>query len=240
MTLAGSIVQHNAEILSGLILAQVARQGTPCTYCSSTSIMYMKNAASILGAPEFGLMGRAIAQMARFYGLPSAIASGVSDSKSTDVQAAYETAINLTQVALSQPQIIYGLGGIEGGLTFDLAKLVLDCEHVRHLLRVIEGIPVDEYQLAYDEIQAVGPGGNYLIQKRTLEHMRAQSTVSVFDRNPRAIWENMGAPNALESACQKAIHIIDSHQTKPLPIGADKGLSNIITDFEADLLQKVG
>jgi len=223
-----------------LILAQVARKGTPCTYCSSTSIMYMKNAASILGAPEFGLMGRAIAQMARFYGLPSAIASGVSDSKSTDVQAAYETAINLTQVALSQPQIIYGLGGIEGGLTFDLAKLVLDCEHVRHLLRAIEGIPVDEYQLAYDEIQAVGPGGNYLIQKRTLEHMRAQSTVSVFDRNPREIWENMGAPNALESACQKVIHIIDSHQTKPLPIGADKGLSNIITDFEADLLQKVG
>ncbi len=240
MTLAGSIVQHNAEILSSLILAQVAKKGTACTYCSSTSIMYMKNAASILGAPEFGLMGRATAQMARFYRLPSAIATGVSDSKNTDIQAAYETAINLTQVALSRPQIIYGLGSIEGGLTFDLAKLVLDCEHARHLLMAIEGIPVDEYQLAYDEIQAVGPGGNYLLQKRTLENMRTQSRVSVFDRNPRKIWEDMGSPQVLESAYQKAIHIIETHQTEPLPLGADRAISKIINDFETELHQKVG
>jgi trimethylamine--corrinoid protein Co-methyltransferase len=240
ITLAGSIVQHNAEILGALILAQLTKKGIPCTYCSSSSIMYMKNASSILGAPEYGLMGRATAQMARFYSLPSAIATGVSDSKITDVQAAYETAINLTQVALSRPHIVYGLGSIEGGLTFDLAKLVLDCEHARHLLMVIEGIPVDEYQLAFDEIQAVGPGGNYLLQQRTRENMKSQSAVNVFDRTPREIWQDMGSPRALESAYQKAIHIIETHQPKPLPQGVERALSNIVNDFEIEHYQKAG
>lgn len=235
VTLAGSIVQHNAEILSALTLAQLAKRGTPCTYCSSTSIMYLKNASSVMGAPEFGMMGRATAQMAKFYNLPGAIATGVTESKSTDIQAAYETAINITQLAMSRPPIIYGVGSIESGLTFDLAKVVLDCEHIRHVLMAIEGIPVDDYQLAYDEIREVGPGGTYLLQKRTMENMRKQSDVRIFDRNPRQTWEKKGAVQAIDTAYLKAIDIIENHMAKPLPDGAEESIANIIRDYESRL-----
>lgn len=203
VTLAGSVVQHNAETLGGLALAQLVKKGTPCTYCSCTSIMYLKNASAVMGAPEYGMLGRATAQMAKFYNLPAAIATGVTESKSTDIQAAYESAINLTQVAMARPPIIYGLGSIESGLTFDLTKLVLDCEHVRHLLMAIDGIPVDEYQLAYNEIREVGPGGTYLLQKQTMDNMRKQSDVTVFDRNPRETWKKKGRPKPLTALARK-------------------------------------
>ena len=238
VTLAGTMVQHNAEILSGIVLAELVKKGTPCTYCSSTSIMFLKNAATVMGGPEYGMLGRAAAQMAKFYGLPSAIATGVSESKTLDIQSAYETAINLTQVALSRPPIIYGIGSIESGLTFDLAKVVLDCEHIRHLLMAIDGIPVDDYQLAYDQIREVGPGGNYLLQQQTLDNMRKQSDVMVFDRNPREIWEKKGSPLALDAAYQKAIDIIENHRAKALPDGADAEIAAMVRDYEMKILKK--
>ena len=238
-TLAGSMVQHNAEILGGLTLAQLAKKGTPCTYGSSSSIMYLKNGASVLGGPEYGLMGRAAAQMAKYYDIPSAIASGVTESKTTDIQSAYETAINLTQVAMSRPPIIYGIGSIESGLTFDLAKVVLDCEHIRHLLMAIDGISVDENQLAYEQIREVGPGGTYLLQKHTLDNMRKQSQVTVFDRNSRESWEEKGSPGALEAACQKAIYIIENHKTKSLPDGAQEEIANLVCEYDAEIREKV-
>jgi len=237
--LAGSMVQHNAEILSGLVLAQLVKKGTSCTYGSSTSIMYLKNGSATLGAPEYGMMGRAAAQMAKFYGLPCAIATGVSDSKSIDVQSAYETALNLTQVAMSRPSIIYGIGSIDGGLTFDLAKLILDCEHIRHLLKAIDGIPVDEYQLAYNQIREIGPGGTYLLQKETLDNMRKQSAVTVFDRNPREIWDEIGSPDAVEIAYKMAIDIIENHTPKLLPDGAQKEIVHLVRESEAELLKTV-
>lgn len=237
VTLAGTMVQHNAEILSGIVLAQLVKKGTPCTYGSSTSIMYLKNASSVMGGPEYGMLGRAAAQMAKFYGIPSAIASGVSESKTLDIQSAYETAINFTQVAISRPSIIYGIGSIESGLTFDLAKVVLDCEHIRHLLMAIDGISVDEYQLAYDQIREVGPGGTYLLQKQTLDNMRKQSDVTVFDRNPRESWEKKGSPLALDAAYQKAIDIIENHTAKALPGGAEAEISYIVREYEMAILK---
>jgi len=181
------------------------------------------------------MMGRAAAAMAKFYDIPAAIATGVTESKTTDIQAGYETAINLTQVAMSRPPIVYGIGSVESGLTLDLTKVVLDCEHIRHLLMAIDGIPVDEYQLAYDQIREVGPGGTYLFQQQTLDDMRKQSDVRVFDRNPRENWEEKGSPNAFETACEKAIDIIENHTPKALPGGAEEKIANLIQEYEAKL-----
>ncbi len=236
VTLAGTVVQHNAEILSSVALTQLTAKRTPCTYGSSTSIMYLKNASTAFGAPEYGMLGRVIAQMADFYGLPAAIASGVTESKSLDVQAAYETAINMTQVAMSLPPIIYGVGSIESGLTFDHAKVVLDCEHIRHLQMAIQGIPVDEYHLAYDQIRDVGPGGTFLLREETLDNMRKQSDVTVFNRSPRATWQEEGSPYALENAYQKAIDIIENYRSIPLPDGAEQTIAELANEFEAKLI----
>ena len=181
------------------------------------------------------MMGVAAAQMAKFYGLPAAIATGVSDSKVPDAQSAYEAAINMTQVALSRPPVVFGAGGMESGLTFDLAKLIMDWEHLRHLRIALEGIPVDDYHLATEEISAVGPGGNHLLQGHTLENMRKQSETRVFDRSTRDRWERGGSPDVVENAYRTALEIIENHRPLPLPAGAGEQIAALVREHEERL-----
>jgi trimethylamine--corrinoid protein Co-methyltransferase len=99
----------------------------------------------------------------------------------------------------------------------------------------MQRIPVDEYQLAYDQIREVGPGGTYLLRKETFDNMRKQSDVTVFDRNSRATWEEKGSPNALENAYQKAIDVIESHRPTPLPDGAEQTIAELVNEFEVKI-----
>jgi trimethylamine--corrinoid protein Co-methyltransferase len=74
VTLAGTLVTHNTEVLAGLTLAQLTRRGTPVVYGSSTTAMDLRLAAASVGSPECGLISAAVAQLARFYLLPSWVA----------------------------------------------------------------------------------------------------------------------------------------------------------------------
>ena len=74
VTLAGTLVTHNAEVLSGITLAQLTERGAPCIYGSSTTAMDLKLAAACVGSPELAMISAAVAQMARRYLLPSFVA----------------------------------------------------------------------------------------------------------------------------------------------------------------------
>jgi trimethylamine--corrinoid protein Co-methyltransferase len=74
VTLAGTLVTHNAEVLSGIVLAQLTVPGTPVIYGSSTTMFDLRTATAPVGAPELGLISGAVAQLAQYYGLPSYVA----------------------------------------------------------------------------------------------------------------------------------------------------------------------
>jgi trimethylamine--corrinoid protein Co-methyltransferase len=76
VTLAGTLVTHNAEILSGITLSQLTRKGAPVIYGSSTTAMDLKMAAATVGTPECALISGAVARLARYYALPSYVAGG--------------------------------------------------------------------------------------------------------------------------------------------------------------------
>ena len=76
VTLAGTLVDHNAEILGGLVLSQITRKGSKFIYGSSTTAMDLRLAAASVGSPECGLINAAVAQMATYYLLPSWVAGG--------------------------------------------------------------------------------------------------------------------------------------------------------------------
>ena len=82
VTLAGALIQHNAEVLSGLVLSQSVKLGTPNIYGSASCIMDMRTGNPSIGSPEAVMFQAAVAQLARFYGLPSRGSSLASDSKS--------------------------------------------------------------------------------------------------------------------------------------------------------------
>jgi trimethylamine--corrinoid protein Co-methyltransferase len=76
VTLAGTLVTHNAEVLSGIALAQLTRRGAPVIYGSSTTAMDLKQASASVGTPECAVISAAVARLARYYALPSYVAGG--------------------------------------------------------------------------------------------------------------------------------------------------------------------
>lgn len=76
VTLAGTLVTHNAEILGGLTLAQITRKGAPVIYGSSTTAMDLRFAQASVGTPECALISGAVVRLARYYALPSYVAGG--------------------------------------------------------------------------------------------------------------------------------------------------------------------
>ena len=76
VTLAGTLVTHNAEVLSGLVLNQLTVPGAPFIYGSSTTMMDMTYATAPVGCPELGMVGAAATALARYYMLPCFMAGG--------------------------------------------------------------------------------------------------------------------------------------------------------------------
>ena len=89
--------------------------------------------------------------------------------------------------------MIYGLGMLESGITFDYGQLVLDCEFARMIKFSVQGIPVNDETLAVDAIKEIGPGRDFLMHPTTIKGMRKQSRPEMIDRKMRAVWAAAGA-----------------------------------------------
>lgn len=240
-TLTGTLVVQNAELLSALTLTQLVARGTPFIYGSCATIMDLKIGNPAMGAPENGLLTVGTARLAQNYDIPSWCGSGITGSKLPDAQAAYEFALNTSLSVLAGANILFCCGGIEYGLTFDYAKLIMDAEHIKSLNRVKGGLQMNEEALALEVIQSVGPGGEFLTHAHTMDNMRGMSEGGIFDRTSRDIWaEHTGGRSATERAYEKARQIIETHRPPPLPSGAAAAMQSIIRDAEDNLAMAKG
>jgi len=131
--------------------------------------------------------------------------------------------------------MIYGLGMLESGITFDYGQLVLDCEIARMIKHTIMGIPVNDDTLAIDPIKEIGPGGNYLMHKHTFKYMKSQSKPELIDRKMRASWEKSGSTNAYDRALAKVRYILENHQPAPLSDEVLATIRAIVVDTEKEM-----
>ncbi len=235
-TLAGTLVTHNAEVLSCIVLAQLAKKGLPCTYASTSTILDLRFGTSAIGSPEYGMINAALAKLAQYYRLPSFVGGGASDSKVPDIQSGYEFALSATMSALAGANIVFGSGVLEQGLTIDYAKIIMDAEMIRMIQIAIKGIELTDEKLAMDVIHEVGPGGAYITHEHSLRSMRSQSRSNLFDRRSRSDWmEVTKGKTIVERAYETAIDILQSHTPYPLPNDAPKEMSRIVKEFEKEL-----
>jgi trimethylamine--corrinoid protein Co-methyltransferase len=235
-TLAGTLVTHNTEVLSGIILAQLTKKGVPCTYGSTSTILDLRFGTSAIGSPEYGMINASIAKLAQYYRLPSYVGGGASDSKVPDIQSGYEFTLSATLSALAGANIVFGSGVLEQGLTIDFAKLVMDAEMIRMIQVAIGGIEISDDKLAMDVIHEVGFGGAYISHEHSLRTMRSQSQSKLFDRRSRSDWmEVTNGASMRERAYEAAIDIIHNHEPFPLPAGAPETMDEIVKEFEIEL-----
>lgn len=176
VTLAGTLTMQNVEALIGIVLSQLVNPGAPVFYSAVPYTMDMRSGTFLAGSIESGLMNAAITQMAQHYRLPSYLSVGVTDAKLPDAQASYESAANCMLAALAGGDYIHqAFGLLDGALTISYAQFVIDSDIAGSCLRAQRGIEINPDTIAVDLIAEVGPGGNFLTQKHTVEYMRSES-----------------------------------------------------------------
>lgn len=215
-TLAGTIVQGSAESLSGLVLAQLVRPGTPFIYGAFATVMDMRTTVFSYGAPEMNLMVAAMAHIAQHYRLPFFGTAGCSDAKLPDPQSAAEAAFSCLSSALSGANLVHDSGWLDHGSVASPAYMVLVNEVLDMVYQYMQGIPVTEETLAVDLIDRVAPGGHYLQQEHTLAHFRDVWYSRLFDRSIHARWLERGAKQFEERLREETQKVME-HQPAPLP-----------------------
>lgn len=224
-TLAGLLAQQNANILAHVTLAQIARPGTPVLYGTVSTITNMRLGTVALGAVETGLITAASAQLARFYGLPCRSVGATTESKLEDIQAGIERVATLIPAVLAGVNLITCGGTLDSTMLESHALMVLDDEICGMILRMAEGIRVNDETLALDLIRKVNFAGHYLDQPHTVRHFRREHFVPrLLVREPYETWEKEGRTTAIERARQRAMEILAGHQPRPLDPALEKGL----------------
>jgi len=217
-TLAGLLVQQNAEVLAGIMVSQLAEPGAPVLYGTVSAAMDMRTGTAALGGPEAGLLNLASAQLARYYRLPSRGTGGNTDAKVVDAQAGLETAMGLLLAALAGMNFIYDAAGVlDGSLTASYEKLVVDNEICGMVSRVLEGIEVTEETLALEEIRRVGPSAGFLGSPFTSKMFRGEHFLpTLLDRKSREAWEAAGGKDLATRARERAGAILCEHVPEPV------------------------
>ena len=216
MSMAGTLVQGNAEYLATCALMQMVKEGTPTIYATLATVADMRSGAYTSGAIECGMLHMAFAQIARFYNVPCGGYIGLTNSKLNDAQSGYETGMSGMGGMVSGMDM-FNIGGLINALTtFDFAKAVTDDEIALMLKRVKRGISFTEEDLAVDLIKQVGPGGSYIVAKHTMSRMKTEAVMTkIADRDARIAWEKKGSTDTQARAMKRVKEIMSSN-TAPL------------------------
>jgi trimethylamine---corrinoid protein Co-methyltransferase len=197
ITVAGALVQQNAEALAGIAFAQCVSPGCPVMYGGFTSNVDMRTGAPAFGTPEYAKATLVGGQLARRYRLPYR-ASNVTASNAPDAQAAYESEMSIWACALARCNLVkHGLGWLEGGLCASYEKLILDAEMLQMMAAFLEPLETSDDALAIEAIREVGPGSHFFQASHTLaRYERAFYAPLLSDWRNFETWTEDGALDA--------------------------------------------
>jgi trimethylamine--corrinoid protein Co-methyltransferase len=220
VTLAGTIVQTNAEILSGLVALQLAAPGSPFVYVGNSSIMDMRSCTYGACGPEAVLFNIALTELGHSYGFPVLSGGFSSDAKEICMQSGYEGGSMAMMSMVARPELLVGIGMLDSAGFLFLPKMVLDAEVVRQCRRVARGIDLDDRHVMLDVSARVGPGGHFLGAKETRVFLREgeHELPEVFVRGAYDTWRESGVPE-VERATKIVEEILATHEVAPLPDG---------------------
>jgi trimethylamine--corrinoid protein Co-methyltransferase len=232
VTLAGELVVTHAEILALVTIAQLTRAGAPVVYGMSSSVPDMRSGLNLAGAVEIGLLGAAVAQLARHCGLPCLMSSGSDAHTPGGAQATMERLMTLMLPALAGIDLV-NLATLETKMTFSLEGLVIEDEMLRGVERALRGIDAGDEALALGLIDEIGPMGAYVTADHTLRHFRNELlTPNLIRHEPREAWQAAGAPDMRSLARQKACRILAEHDPPPLAESVSEELDAILQEVE--------
>ena len=172
-TLAGTIVEANANILSAVCLAQMVNPGAPCIYATSSGILDMKSLNFSGNAPESTLLHMGLAQMSHYYNLPY-YGSNTADSKLPDAQMGYERAQHFMGCAMGGVNIIHvAIGNLAMMSIANYEQCLIDNEILGSTFRILKGIEVSKDTIGLDAFREAGHSSSFISTAHTLKYCRS-------------------------------------------------------------------
>ena len=236
MTLAGHLVMHNVEVLSGILITQIVRKRSPVIYAGGWTTFEMRESTALSASPEACLLRLAGPQIAQFYKIPCHSIGFDSESLSIDAQYGWEKAITGFTPLLAGVDLMVDLGVSESFLSASNEQLIIDHEILGSFKRLIKGIEVNPETIASDLIKKVGPRGNFLQEEHTLTYLKQSRYYwqpEISNRCSRYIWNSRGNPDMIKKAKERAEEILRSHQPKKLDEDKQKEIRCIIEEFDS-------
>ena len=213
-TLAGAIVQHTAESLSGVVIHQLAKAGAPITWGGSPAILDMREGSTPMGAVETWMISSANVQIGKALMLPTHAYMGMSDAKIVDAQCGLESMGSNFVAALSGANIISGCGMVDFESCLSFEKLVIDAEMIGMVKRFVKGIEVRDDPIALSVMRKSGHKGDFLSLPHTRKWYREEQYMpsEVIDRAAFESWKNRGAKSAFERARDRVEKLVATYQ----------------------------
>jgi len=227
VSIAGTLVQSTAEILSGIVISQLTRPGAPVIFGGSPAAFDMRYCTARIGAIEAMMAACMSAEIGKHYGLPTHAYLGLSDSKRVDAQSCYESGLGITLAALTGINVVSGPGMLACENCQSLEKLVVDNDLCGAAFRLLRGVTTDAMALATGLIERVGAGGHFLAERHTRENLRKEQFMpsDVIDRLTPESWVKGGSKDTTTRAKEIVDRLFKEHIPTPLSRDADKRLS---------------
>jgi len=202
VTMVGTLIQHAAETLSGVVISQISNPGTPVLWGGAPAIFDMRYETTPFGAVETMMIDCAYTEIGKFLGLPTQTYSAMSDAKLLDAQAGLETAMGATVVALAGTNNVSGPGMLDFINCFSLEKLVVDDEVCGMTFRMLKGVEPREDFPSLPLFQEFLRDKHLIIADHTRRHLRDEIRFPgpIIDRANRARWEADGGTTLRERA----------------------------------------
>lgn len=220
VTMEGTLVVQNAEVLAGIVLTQLIREGAPVVFSGSSTAAAMRYGTLSIGAPEMAVNTAATAQMARFYGIPSRGGGAITDAKLPDAQAGLESMMSQLMATLSGVHfVLHSAGILEGYMAASYEKFIIDDEICGMCKRIKRGERADPEKLALDVITQVGPGGEYLTQLHTFENFRKELYTPIMEQKESYTgWKEKGGESIEKTANRKWKEILHAYREPAMPV----------------------
>lgn len=232
ITLAGTIAMVNAEVISTIALAQMYAPGSPVIYGSQSTNADMGTCAIAIGSPEGALCYKYCAEMARFYGVPSRAGGALTDAKSLNAQAGYESMMTYHACHQNGVNVIFQSAGImESYLSVSFEKMIVDFEIIDAVNQYDRDIVVDEETIPEDVIDEVGPGGQFLMEEHTFENCKTAAMLPhISVRGPKA-----DAVSAFDQNIEKRLQqMLDSYEQPVIDEGVLEKMRGILLEKNID------
>ncbi len=231
VTLAGAVVQHTAECLSGVTINQLANPGAPIVWGGSPAAFDMREGTTPMGAVGTWMIDCAYTQVGKALGMPTHAYLGMSDAKIVDAQCGLESSGGALMAALTGVNMVSGAGMMDFESCQSFEKLVIDAEIIGMAKRLIAGIDGRQTPIALDIIQELGHRADYLSHPHTVKWFREELYIpsQVIDRGTLEAWQRKGAKSAWERAQDQVEDLLKKYQPSPITSDVKKELGTITT-----------